>query len=155
MKKILLFSILFLSVVVNSAEKNSSEKSAKRAVPTPDYRMLVEMPEDSRLLLRHEMLKNLQTLNMALAYIDNGDFEQAAQITEANMGKSAMGKFKGMSNGPGKFFPEAFHNMAHAMHSAASDFSEASKTGDPKKIIHSLSVLTNYCSGCHSGMRVQ
>ena len=155
MKNVLIFTILFLSFIANSTEKNVSKKAGKTVELTPDYRLLVEMPEDSRLLLRKEMLKNLQTLNIALTYIDNGDFEAAAELTESSMGKSSMGKYKGMSNRPGKYFPEAFHDMGHAMHGAASDFSVATKTGDPKKIIHSLSVLTSYCSGCHSGMRVE
>lgn len=155
MKKILLLSILSLVAIVCYAEQNLPNKAEKRAEPAPDYRLAIEMPEDSRQLLRQEMLENLQTLNMALAYIDSGDFEQAATITESRMGKSSMGKYKGMSNRPGQYFPEAFHQMGHSMHGAASDFSEAAKTGDAKKIIHSLTVLTSYCSGCHSGMRVK
>jgi len=129
---------------------------AEPALPE-DARQLVEMPPLQRALMREDMLHHLTALNEVLGLVNAGKLQQAADLAEADMGVSSMGKHaaKTMGAGPGRFMPDGMRAIGIGMHKAASEFSNVARKGDRDAAFRALEPVTGACVACHAGYRLQ
>jgi len=131
---------------------------AEPPAPPEDHRVLVEMPELQRELLRQEMQDVLVALNQIIGYLADGNLSAAGETAEARMGISTMGKHAAAARGlggPGRFMPDAMRQMGFGMHEAASRFAEVAKEGDPADALRALQGLTSACLSCHMAYRTR
>lgn len=120
-----------------------------------DARQLVEMPEQSRALMRQDMLDHLAALSEILGLLAADDLATAAQVAEQRMGRSSMGKHRGTGMGPGRFMPEEMRQLGWGMHDAASAFARIAADGDRKQAYAALQQLTASCTACHYSYRTR
>lgn len=131
---------------------------AEPPAPPEDHRVLVEMPELQRELLRQEMQETLVALNEIIGYLAEGDLSAAGETAESRMGISSMGKHAAAARGlggPGRFMPDAMRQMGFGMHEAASRFAETAKRGDPAEAMRALQGVTSACLACHMAYRTR
>ena len=83
--------------------------------------------------------------------------QEAGQLAEASLGKSAMGKHrdKPFNARPGPHMPPAMHEIGIDGHTAASEFAKAAATGDREKALSLLPNLTGGCVACHYSWRTR
>lgn len=122
-----------------------------------DSRQRVEMSAEARAELRAEMLDFQAALHSIVGALAEQQFDKAADITEKNIGVSAMGRHRNAPANarPGMFMPNDMHAIARSMHSAASDFAKVARNGDTTKALASLQAVTGACVACHRGYRTQ
>lgn len=120
-----------------------------------DLRQLVSMPDQTRELMRKEMLDHLTTLNEIIGYLASNDLDAITDVAETRMGRSSMGKHRGTGMGPGRFMPLEMRNLGWDMHDAASELSKAAKQGDLKGTYSTLQKVTSSCVACHYSYRTR
>jgi hypothetical protein len=152
--------ILFTSVLLFTAQTTRSEDTISKIQDASDPsggdpRQLVSMPEQTRELVRREMLDHLSTLNVIIGYMASNNLDSAANVAETRMGRSSMGKHRATGMGPGRFMPLEMRNIGWGMHDAASELSEAAKQGDIKGAYSALEKVTNACVACHYNYRTR
>ena len=59
-----------------------------------DLRQLVSMPDQARELMRKDMLDHLSAFSEIIGYLAENNLDAAADISEARMGRSSMGKHR-------------------------------------------------------------
>jgi hypothetical protein len=127
--------------------------------PTPpeDPRQAVEMPPLQRALMREDMLHHLTALHEVLGLLSANKLKEAAELAEADMGVSSMGKHaaKTQGMGPGRFMPEGMRSIGIGMHKAASEFAEVAKKGDRAAAYQAMVPVTGACVACHAGYRLK
>lgn len=145
---------LFASHSVHSGNTDANSTSTDQA-PTVDPRQLVDMPEQTRKLMRDDMLDHLSALNEIIGYLAENNLEAVAETAETRMGKSSMGKHRGTSMGPGRFMPLEMRNIGWGMHESATELSQAAKNGDLKGANAALQKVTTACVACHYSYRTR
>ncbi len=120
-----------------------------------DQRTFINMPPKAQQLLRQEMLINLTTLTQILSFLAAEKLNDAAEIAETQMGKSAMGKHRGTGMGPGRFMSPQMRQTCFDMHNAASEFAQTAKTGNTTQAYAALAKVTATCVACHSTYRTR
>lgn len=124
-----------------------------------DARLLVEMPQLQRELMRQEMQQHLVTLDRIIGYLAQGELVTAGEIAESAMGISTMGKHAAVTRqaggGPGRFMPDSMRQMGIGMHEAASHFATVAKEGDQMMTMKALRGLTTSCINCHMSYRTR
>jgi len=138
----------------HSEEKNSKSQIEKES-SVSDSRQLVSMPEETRRLMREEMLDHLSALNELIGYLASSNLDAVATVAETRMGKSSMGKHRATGMGPGKYMPDAMRNIGFGMHTAASELSQVAKDGDLKGAYGALQKITSSCVACHYSYRIR
>jgi len=146
--------LLFTSSIAYSEESASDPKSSKESTGS-DLRQLVTMPEQTRKLMREDMLDHLSALNEIIGYLAENNLDTAAEVAETRMGKSSMGKHRGTGMGPGKFMPAEMRKIGWGMHESASEFSQVAKDGDLKSAYNALQKVTSSCVACHYSYRTR
>ena len=152
-----LFALLSLLLISNTSysEELASEKQSTNEPTASDHRQLVSMPEQTRQLMREDMLNHLVTMNEILGYLAESNFSAASEVAETKMGKSSMGKHRGTGMGPGRFMPLEMRNIGWGMHDAATEFSKIAKEGDLKSAYRALQNVTASCVECHYSYRTR
>lgn len=142
MKKCVLLAWLALAGAVHAAE---------------DARVLATLPPAAVEVLRAEMLGNTITVNGILALVSEGKIKEAGVKAEKELGVSTMGRHrdKPFDARPGPHMPPAMHAVAMDGHKAASEFARIAATGNTKKTIAALPLLTEACVGCHAAYRIR
>ena len=127
------------------------------AAVAEDARQLAPLPLPAQEALREEMLGNVATLNEILSLVAADKWQEAGDVAEAKLGKSAMGKHrsKPFEARPGPHMPPAMHGIGMDGHQAASDFAAAAKAGDRAKAMALLPNLTGACVACHYSYRIR
>jgi len=120
-----------------------------------DQRLLVTMPEESRELMREDMLDHLSALNEIIGNLASNDLNAASDVAEKRLGRSSMGKHRGTGMGPGRFMTPEMRKIGWGMHDAASEFSISAKEGDLKGAYSALQKVTSSCVACHYSYRTQ
>lgn len=122
-----------------------------------DMRQLVKMSPEARAELRAEMLDFQTALNSIITALGDGNFADAAETAESQMGVSAIGRHRTAPPNarPGMFMPNDMHAVARGMHAAGSDFAKVAKTGDTAKSLQALTAVTGACVACHRSYRTQ
>lgn len=130
---------------------------AQQPAPLPDARMLVNMPDVPRSVMRADMLDHMAALNEIIGDLAENKFEAAAETAEKRIGQSAMGRNAPMARGqgPGRFMPDTMRQMGWNMHGAASEFAKVAKTGDKTKALAALQQVTVSCVACHMAFRTR
>jgi soluble cytochrome b562 len=131
---------------------------AEPPAPPEDNRVLVEMPELQRELLREEMQGILVALNRIIGHLAEGDLSAASEAAESAMGVSTMGKHAAATRGlggPGRFMPDEMRQMGFGLHEAASRFAKVAQDGDPAETMRALQGLTATCLTCHMAYRTR
>ena len=146
--------LLFASHSVYSEDANNSNQFVEDPSGT-DSRQLVSMPDQSRELMRKDMLEHLSALNEIIGYLALNNFDAAAEVAETRMGKSSMGKHRGTGMGPGRFMPLEMKSLGMGMHDAASKFSQVAKQSDMKSAYSALQQVTGSCVACHYSYRTR
>jgi len=155
--------ILFTSVFLITAQTSHAAQGGDTISKTQDAsdssigdpRQFVAMPEQTRELMRKEMLDHLAALNIIVGFMASNNFDAAADIAETRMGKSSMGKHRATGMGPGRYMPLEMRNIGWSMHDAASELSRAAKQGDIKGAYSALEKVTNACVACHYNYRTR
>ena len=144
--------ILILSLLLPAALAQ-----AQQPAPLPDARMLVNMPDVPRSVMRADMLDHMAALNEIIGDLAENKFEAAAETAEKRIGQSAMGRNASMARGqgPGRFMPDTMRQMGWNMHGAASEFAKVAKTGDKTKALTALQQVTASCVACHMAFRTR
>ena len=127
------------------------------AAVAEDARQLAPLPPPAQEALREEMLGNIAALNEILGLVAADKWQEAGEVAEAKLGKSAMGKHrdKPFDARPGPHMPPAMHGIGMDGHQAASDFAAAAKAGDRAKAMALLPNLTGACVACHYSYRIR
>lgn len=130
---------------------------AQPPAPPQDHRLLVNMPDLPRTLMRNDMLDHLAALNEIIGYLAENDLAAAAETAEKRMGQSSMGKHAYMARGqgPGRFMPDTMRQMGWNMHDASTEFAKAAKSGDRAKSLAALQQVTSSCVACHMSFRTR
>jgi hypothetical protein len=107
--------------------------------------------------MRAEMLDFQTALHLIVGALGEGNFTDAAEIAEKQMGISAMGRHRNApaNERPGMYMPNEMHAIARGMHAASSDFAKVAKSGDTAKALTSLQTVTGACVACHRTYRTQ
>lgn len=151
-----MISLLITALPLLVIQPAISEEQAKVATPpASDYRQLISMPEQARLLMQQDMLSHLSTLNEILGYLASNDLTAAAEVAEKNLGKSSMGKHRATGMGPGRYMTLEMRNIGWGMHDAASEFSNVAKQGNLKDAYSALNKVTGACVACHLSYRTR
>ena len=151
--KTILFVASVLLLPAQAAYSEESDNSAELSVS--DSRQLISMPNETRKLMREDMMNNLSALNEIFAHLTENNFNDAAEVAENRMGKSSMGKHRSTGMGPGRFMPIEMRNIGWTMHEAASEFAVIAKQGDLTNAYNALQKVTSACVACHYGYRTQ
>lgn len=148
---------VILLLTLQSTHGAELADSPPEAVNTPggDHRQLVSMPDESRQLMRQDMLDHLSALSEITGHIAEGKLDAVAEVAESRMGKSSMGKHRGSGMGPGRYMPPAMRSIGWAMHEAASDLSQAAGEGDLQATYGALTKVTSTCVACHYSFRTR
>ena len=141
--------VLGCSSIVAAAEMSETAESAA------DTRILVEMPLEAQRNLSLDMREHLAALNDVILRIAADDWDGAAEVAEAGLGFSSMGKFRGSPMAPGRHMPDEMRAIGRSMHAAASAFAEAAQQGDTKDAKRQLSSVTSGCVACHMSFRIR
>ncbi|MDJ0759907.1 MAG: cytochrome c [Woeseiaceae bacterium] len=122
-----------------------------------DRRQLVDMPAETQAMMRKEMRDHLLALSEIMAYLAANDVSTAAEVAEARLGRSSMGKHRGTrkGKGPGKFMPKEMKKIGHGMHDAASRFATVAESGDLQKSYTALNDVVAACAACHTSFRIR
>lgn len=130
---------------------------AQPPAPPQDARLLVNMPDLPRALMRSDMQDHLSALNEIIGDLAENKLAAAAETAEKRMGQSSMGKhaYLARGQGPGRFMPDTMRQMGWNMHDAASEFATVAKSGDQAKSLAALQQLTSSCVACHMSFRTR
>lgn len=155
-----MYKNIFISLLLFSSQAAHSEEAINNAQNVEnssggDARQLVSMPDQARELMRKDMLDHLSALNEIIGYLASNNLDTAADVSEARMGRSSMGKHRGTGMGPGRFMPLEMRNLGWGMHDAATEFSKIAKQGDLKSAYSALQKVTNSCVACHYSYRTR
>ena len=152
--KVLIF-MLFLLPHAAYSEESVNNAQGKENSSGGDTRQLVSMPEQSRELMRKDMLDHLSAVNEIIAYMASNNLDAAADVAEARLGRSSMGKHRGTGMGPGKFMPPEMRSIGWSMHDSATEFSEVARKGDLKTAYSAFQKVTASCVACHYSYRTR
>lgn len=157
LRKISLFvtTILLFSFHSAYSEESVNDSQSKKQSLNVDFRQLVEMPDQARQFLMTDMLSHLSALNEIIGYLAVNNLDAVADVAEARMGKSTMGKHRGTGMGPGRFMPLEMRKIGWGLHESATELSIAAKKGDIKSTYSALQKVTTACVGCHYSYRTQ
>ncbi|RLA40375.1 MAG: cytochrome C [Gammaproteobacteria bacterium] len=152
-----LFSAIILLMLPHSgqSEEIANDSQGKEASSVSDSRQLVSMPDETRMIMRDEMLSHLSALNEIIGFLANNNLDAAANVAETKLGKSSMGKHRATGKGPGRFMPLEMRNIGWSMHESATKLSQAAKDGDLKGAYGALQRITSSCVACHYSYRTQ
>ena len=148
-------SILLLTSQAASAEDTISDAADEEKLSGRDHRQLVTMPEESRELMRQDMLDHMSALSEIIGHLASNDLDAAADVAENRLGRSSMGKHRGTGMGPGKFMPPEMRSIGWGMHDAASELSTLARQGDLKGAYSALQKVTGSCVACHYSYRTR
>jgi hypothetical protein len=156
-KIISIFATSMLLFMFNTAysEESVSEPQSTKEPAGSDLRQFVTMPEQTRQLMREDMLDHLSALNEIIGYLAENKLDTAAEVAETRMGKSSMGKHRGTGMGPGRFMPLEMRKLGWGMHESATEFSRVAKEGDLKNAYSALQKVTSSCVACHYSYRTR
>jgi cytochrome c556 len=103
------------------------------------------------------MLDFQSALHQIVDALATGKFAEAADLAEAQIGTSAMGRHRNSPPNarPGMFMPTDMHAIARNMHFAASEFAKTARTGDLAKSLTALQPVMGACVACHRSYRTQ
>jgi len=146
--------LLFAFSSTASDEATSKPKNVEDS-SGGDPRQLVSMPEQTRQIMREDMLNHLSALNEIIGQLASNKLDAAADIAETRMGKSAMGKHRGTGMGPGRYMPVEMRSIGMGMHEAATEFSQIAKNGDLAGAYVALQKVTSSCVACHYSYRTR
>lgn len=152
--KVFISALLFVSHAVHSEDAINKAQNVESS-SGEDTRQFVSMPDQTRELMRKEMLDNLSALNEIIGYLASNNLDAAADVAETRMGRSSMGKHRGTNMGPGRFMPLEMRNLGWGMHDAATEFSEIAKQGDLQSAYSALQKVTSSCVACHYSYRTR
>lgn len=152
--------VLAMLLATASYSVFSQEAADKPAEPeqpaTPvDHRQLVTMPEQSLQFMRQDMLDHMAALNEVMGLLADSKLTEAADVAEARIGKSSMGKYRATGMGPGRFMPLEMRNIGWSMHEAASEFALIAREGDKDKAYAALQKVMGACVACHYSYRTR
>ena len=153
-KKVFISLLLFVSQAAHSEEAINKAQNVESS-SGGDGRQLVSMPDQARELMRKDMLDHLSALNEIIGHLASNNLDTAADVAEARMGRSSMGKHRGTGMGPGRFMPLEMRNLGWGMHDAATEFSKIAKQGDLKSAYSAFLKVTSSCVACHYSYRTR
>ena len=148
-------SILLCMTQAVFAEGSITETKNGENISGQDYRQLVSIPDESRELMRQDMLDHLSALNEIISNLASNNLDAASDVAEKRLGRSSMGKHRGSGMGPGKFMPPEMRSIGWGMHDAASELSIFAKEGDIKGAYSALQKVTSSCVACHFSYRTR
>ena len=151
---IITIMILFVVNTAHSEESPNNSQNANNST-SADLRQLVSMPEQTRQIMREEMLNHLSALSEIISQLASNNLDAAADTAETRMGKSTMGKHQGTGMGPGRYMPLEMRNIGWGMHEAATELSQAAKKGDLPGAYSALQKVTASCVACHYSFRTR
>lgn len=122
---------------------------------TVDARQLVNMPEQTRFIMKQDMLAHLTALNEIIGLLAHRNFNAVAEVAEQRMGRSSMGKHRSTGMGPGRYMPLEMRNVGWSMHDAASELATLAEKSDLEGSYAALQKITTACVICHSSYRTQ
>ena len=148
-------SILLCMTQTEFAEGSNTETKNGENISGQDYRQLVSIPDESRELMRQDMLDHLSALNEIISNLASNNLDAASDVAEKRLGRSSMGKHRESGMGPGKFMPPEMRSIGWGMHDAASELSIFAKEGDIKGAYIALQKVTSSCVACHFSYRTR
>ncbi|HEC18125.1 MAG TPA: hypothetical protein ENI97_02145 [Gammaproteobacteria bacterium] len=139
MKKSLLGVVLLLFVANAWAEE--------------DERKMVKLPEMMQSHMLANMRNHLETINLVLLQLANGELDKAADTAEQRLGMSSLDKHG--AEHLARFMPEGMKKAGTAMHHAASRFALRAQEGEVLPAYKALQDVTAACVACHAAYRIR
>jgi hypothetical protein len=111
--------------------------------------------------MKEHTLTNMRDHLVALAEIQealaSGAFDRAAQTAEQRLGMGSLGAHG--AHEVARFMPQGMQDVGSLMHRSASRFAieaqNSAATGDLKPALAALARVTQACTACHAGYRLE
>ncbi len=122
-----------------------------------DPRQLATLEPAAQETLRTEMRGQLITLNRIITLLVANQVQEAGEMAEKELGRSAMGKHarQPFEARPGPQMPREMHQLGITGHLTATDFARVAASGDREKALAELPKLIGVCVACHSSYRIR
>lgn len=118
-----------------------------------DARQMVKLPEMMQEHMLTNMRHHLESIDLILQQLSQGELDMAADTAEQRLGMSSLDKHG--AEHLAKFMPEAMRNTGTGMHRAASRFALKAQEGDALLAYTALQEITAACVACHAAYRIR
>jgi len=121
--------------------------------PTPDTRHPIPLSSPAGKEHRAVMLQHLETIQVIVNALVEGDYELAKGLTESHLG--FFMHRQAMAQQQPENFPPAYHDLAMAHHAAAEELARIISTKDMKQILPQFNNVLKACVACHLEFKVR
>ena len=122
-----------------------------------DARIAVQFPDEIKSHTLTSMREHLLIIAQLQSALATEKYDEAAKIAEFKLGMSSLAEHGAHESS--KFMPKGMQEAGTSMHRSASQFAieagNAAATGDGKKALAALAMVTQACVACHAGYRLQ
>jgi cytochrome c556 len=118
-----------------------------------DTRQLVKLPAMMQAHMLANMRNHLETLDMILGYLAQGELDRAADTAESRLGMSSLETHD--AKHLAQFMPKEMQAIGTNMHHAASRFVLKAQEGDTLAAYNALHTITANCVACHAAYRIR
>jgi hypothetical protein len=140
-----------------AAHQHHAAAAASGPAGASDARQAVAFPAP----MKEHTLTNMRDHLVALAEIQealaNGAFDRAAQTAEQRLGMGSLAAHG--AHEVARFMPQGMQDVGSLMHRSASRFAieaqNSAATGDLKPALAALARVTQACTACHAGYRLE
>jgi hypothetical protein len=134
--------------------------AATGAGQAQDSRELVRLPEPMQEHMLGNMRDHLATLSDIIGDMAEGKFDEAAKLSEQQLGMSSLGLHGAAHMAP--FMPQPMQDIGTSMHRAASrlaivlqDASVSPTFDGMRDVSRALHEVTTTCTACHASYRIR
>lgn len=127
----------------------------QRSIPylTSDTRQPIPLSSPAGREHRAVMLQHLETIQVIVNALVEGDYELAKGLTESHLG--FFMHRQAMAQQQPENFPPAYHDLAMAHHAAAEELARIIPTKDLKQILPQFNNVLKACVACHLEFKVK
>jgi len=137
--------------VLSTAGCNHDQLKPYELGSVPDTRTPIHLPEEADRAHREIMMQHLETAQVLVGALADGDYELAKGVTEAHIGffarRNAVAREKMES------IPPAYQALALAHVDAAKGLAAIMPSKDMKQILPRFNVMLKTCMACHLEFR--
>jgi len=135
---------------VGQAQHDHGHSMIKEGAPGdshPDERAALGLSQAAEAGMKLTMREHLEALQAIVASLGRQEFEQAAKVTQEELGFPKH--HQAMQREGGATFPPRYHELAMAHHQEAEELAKAIPSKDLKRILPQLERTIGACVACH------
>jgi hypothetical protein len=144
---------IVLSVGCSEGERRHDEQQPSIPYLTSDSRHPIPLSPSAEKEHRAVMLQHLETLQLIVNALIEGDYELARGLTELHLG--FFMHRQEIANQKAENFPPAYYELAKSHREAAEDLARIIPTKDLKQILPKFNNMLKACVACHLEFKVR